>query len=902
MVTVSELQQQKVITDQALYAGKITQAQHDAFDANQDRLIASLRSQNPPQSSPSQPPANTSYGGSTPIPADPQSPEYSAQGNYVEVGTTITNEAGQTGVVGTPSQPVVNPGESYTYTPPPQPPEAPAPPPTLGEFLTNPIGSTEKLLTETIGPTMNLAGQAAANSGDTALQSGIAVIGTIANEGTQTKNALTGIGNTILQRPTQPQPLPYTPSSPTQQTASDVFQVGQAAAVAVAAPVLAPVAGLTVGGVVAGEAIGGAVNLGIQGVTGQLEMTPIGVTKGAVEGMAQGGAFSLIGGGAMAGLGLAGKGLAPLAGRMGLNTAMGAGAGTVTEAYQTGKVTGQGALEGAAFGAAFGVGGEVAGYAGGKLNAKYDLTGKAERNIPVPKYGNVDVPLESGAEVNYKGLYISKGAEAKPVIGKMSPVPEGVGIKEGYVPESNIESTITQDIMGKAGYSPESIQAVKDVRSIMGVTENVRPKNIDSSFPEETGTLSKQGVSTVKEFVLTNKNQVDMVYGSFATKPQLSKSFEYVKDGKSALRTPGDIDVQLNTDQAGAEKFTTNLVTELQAKGEPVRVSKEKSTLIEADVGDGKFAHAVDIHYKGEVNPDSLTPAQAGEKRWGYKLSKTPVKIENLPAMALNEQGLRKGSAIMEFTPEQGVGSKGYRAKDAPDFFQAQRTLIEQLPEARRSATEQPFNRAMDYYGVTTKDMAEAPKTPDFIYNPNAKSPSSGLSLVSMGFSASAPRQNRESTPLSPSKAVDRSTGISPSKGLSQSIGIISGGLSPMLYSDDYRSNESPMLPSPSGYNPSLSSPPPSPSLPGYTPSPSKPSPPSGPSPYSPGYNPENPYPSNYTPPSRSDNPFRMPMLGNGGFTSGFESPLLTRSSRKRKRIRYYPVADPIEVGSALLP
>jgi hypothetical protein len=471
-----------------------------------------------------------------------------------------------------------------------------------------------------------------------------------------------------------------------------------------AAPIIGP------SGVLLGAGLGVGVSQGIKAVSGGGFLSGEELFESATTGIIFSGAGKLattglqaIGAGAVVeGVGTgATKIVSGAAGRVGVNTALGAGGSYVLSGGNP-----EAAVEGAKYGLVFGVGGEVIGVVASRA--------------PVPKYGEVKIPLKSGEEVNYKGLYLSRGSEVTRITGKTLDVPENALIARDYVPRSNIESNVALDVMRHGGYTKETVQNVVDVRTVMRTTQNTKPTTIDEALPTETGTLNAAGVKAVKEYVIANKGDVEMLYGSYATKPQLSKSFEYSKAGKSALRTPGDIDIQLTTGEQGAIKFAGELTSKLRASGADVRVSPEKPTLIEANVGGGKYAHAVDIHFMGEKPVDILTPTR--DVAWGFKFEKPTVQQEGIPTMALNEQGLRKGASILGFkeVPEGMVGPRLHRVKDIPDYFQVQRTLIEKMPIRKTTGAREALARSEEYYGVDyTTDI---PATPQRIaFNPRAE-------------------------------------------------------------------------------------------------------------------------------------------------------------------------------------
>ncbi len=347
---------------------------------------------------------------------------------------------------------------------------------------------------------------------------------------------------------------------------------------------------------------------------------------------------------------------------------------------------------GAISGAAFSVGGDIFKY------------GVERGYIPIPKYGSVKVPFEiQGQEGEFyadqptwRGLYLSRGTKASLLLGKFSDIPESLspladiegpsgkilthgmsGEEAGWKPVSNIESAVTLEAMSEMGYNPQTIEDFAIARDVMGVTQYTKSKFIEDMLPSKTGTLSEEGVSNLKDYILKNKSQASELFGRFGTNPQLSTEFEYTLntpsgDVISALRDAGDIDIQLKTsDLEAASKYTSGALKVLQDAGDIVRISPEKPTLIEANVG-GKWAHAVDIKYEGM--PDTQLSAEGG---WGFKYSRPTTEIEGLPAMSLSEQSLRKGAdSFLGFTEDMGMGPVTHRMKDIPDWVQAEQTLL----------------------------------------------------------------------------------------------------------------------------------------------------------------------------------------------------------------------------------
>jgi len=137
-----------------------------------------------------------------------------------------------------------------------------------------------------------------------------------------------------------------------------------------------------------------------------------------------------------------------------------------------------------------------------------------------------------------------------------------------------------------------------------------------------------------------------------------------------------DIDIQLNTDAIEAVSFAKNLESRLKSSGENVRIATDKPTLIESRGLDGEWHHAVDIHFKGEVVDDVMSPTVEGS--YGFKFGQKPISIEQVDVMPLSEQGLRKGASSLSWQ-EKSINPASHRMKDIPDFFAAQDTLISSM-------------------------------------------------------------------------------------------------------------------------------------------------------------------------------------------------------------------------------
>jgi hypothetical protein len=357
------------------------------------------------------------------------------------------------------------------------------------------------------------------------------------------------------------------------------------------------------------------------------------------------------------------------------------------------------------------------------INALIPLGGGlVSKGLSIARLGitTTEIPLESGNVAKWSGLYAQRGENAIPLIGRYNTITEADTIKPGYLPVSPIETRITLNTMKNLNYP--SVTNAEDIRSLMSLTKNTRSKFIEDMLPLETKTLSANGVSVAKSYFLEHPNTIDEVYGSFSAMPQL----------KYGLRVPGDIDVQLKTDLASAQNFAKGLSTRLLDSAETVRISPESPTLIESLGEDNQWHHAVDIHFKGET-PDVLNPATEGG--WGFKFHKSPIQIENQAVMPLSEHGLRKGSSIMGFQEGGIMGPAAHRMKDIPDFFAAQKTLLEsRFPSVATVQGKQTLSALMGRYGITDKDLEgiEINERTIFRPRPSSSSPSLGLGTTSL--------------------------------------------------------------------------------------------------------------------------------------------------------------------------
>jgi hypothetical protein len=354
--------QQVIQFQKALQSGQITQAQFNTAINYENSL---------PGSPTYKPQTTTTQPTTTPISANPTNPVIQDNsGTWALQGSTVTPVTDSTGAT-----------TGYNITPPAQEqaaqPKADMVEPTLQNIMTNPIGVA--------GTVAEVLGIASNNLPDSPLKTVTDVFvgagGEIANQGTTIKNAM---GSVVGQQST---PMPFTPQNSTQQTGMTVERIGEATAIAIAAPVVAPAllgAG-AVGGILTAEAIGVGFNeipTAMKLAAGQ-QVNPTEAIEAGFMGAAEGGVFGLVLGGATKGiLGVVGKyggeiggriageipatSMAARAGAAGSRIGINAGLGATTNAVLSGGDP-TSTAEGAAFGAGFGAIGEVGAKFGSSL-------------------------------------------------------------------------------------------------------------------------------------------------------------------------------------------------------------------------------------------------------------------------------------------------------------------------------------------------------------------------------------------------------------------------------------------------------------------------------------------------------------------------------------------------------
>lgn len=197
-------------------------------------------------------------------------------------------------------------------------------------------------------------------------------------------------------------------------------------------------------------------------------------------------------------------------------------------------------------------------------------------------------------------------------------------------------------------------------------------------FPGETKYLNSEQTTAALSYIKSNVGQVDKLYGSFATNPQLPTEFQ---------RVPGDIEVQLKTSsKPEAIAFAQGLASELKKAGADVKV---KGVTIEINGNT-----AIDIHYVKEPEASGVVSASANTgQRYGINLNQRTMQVEKLPIFSLSEQFGRKSTATGYFFQGKDnsivVEPPLQRAKDIVDTYTTGKVLAQNaLDTGRISQTE----------------------------------------------------------------------------------------------------------------------------------------------------------------------------------------------------------------------
>lgn len=196
------------------------------------------------------------------------------------------------------------------------------------------------------------------------------------------------------------------------------------------------------------------------------------------------------------------------------------------------------------------------------------------------------------------------------------------------------------------------------------------PKPKAEALLQSIKSLDEKELELVLKAIAKAGKSVDKVYGSYSMRAVL---------GEALHREVADLDIMLLKDPAWTKSWVQTLVKALnRLKPGKFRISSGRATLIEALGADGKWHHALDIHYQGEVVPYK---AFVTEGAYGMKFARNPITV-NVPGvgklrlMALKESVVRKMASILEWRGKGKVGPLAYRYKDITDFYDLARFVL----------------------------------------------------------------------------------------------------------------------------------------------------------------------------------------------------------------------------------
>jgi hypothetical protein len=451
--------------------------------------------------------------------------------------------------------------------------------------------------------------------------------------GTQAKdfasNFASGIGKVLIgQR--QSLPLSGVPVAETltPQERGAVKTVGLAT-VTVLAPAAGPVVGVGSLGVVGGEVLGVGINQAVKAYQGGGLLTP----EEALQSAAEGGAFSLAGAGVLKGIGSAGKALniglpsgaagkvLAGAGRVGVNTGLGAGAGYVLSGGDV-----EAAKQGALFGGAFGVAGEAVGAIVPRVQAKMrqSIPGQKAQSY-INKYYDVDVSTgKRGTEIGLGEKVMEKALGIKPEkpglqVLEQSAIPtapkeafETVKVTEfkggelvtnkrlieKVTPESTrlipkmqgnlqVADDLTMMVKGKEVVSPNTVLKGSSVEPSDFYAQG-KPKATvigepKLSFNKQTGPVTEFEAYSFRE---SSKMGVKSVAGSELSFSRRTMNFKEIQANIKSGRVKGvDVTADLDIAVAGKNMQIEKSYGDYPWRGEDARALLDKGSLVQAGKG-----------------------------------------------------------------------------------------------------------------------------------------------------------------------------------------------------------------------------------------------------------------------------------------------------------------------------
>ena len=402
--TVSQIQQQNQVFQQALASGKITQAQYNQAMQTQNANMAQIYNPTQPLNNPAPTPTpQPTPQNFNPVPPEPGTPQAQHQGNWVQTGT-ITSQQTVPVYTRNVNNPLAAPTQAGTQT----------------IYSVIPIRDTtlsdakQQIEQNTFaqlhprGGTMNPFTNQLVVTGDSKKDPYFGVVNipnTVNPTQQEIYNNLTPENQQVLHQ------------YQSQKTTDVMVNLGLFLGASAIGPALAPVAigGIAVPGAVvaagAGVGISQAVKTGITvyqgGNIGKSLLTPQEAFVAGETGIIFSGATQ----GVLAGVSQAGstgqKIVGNAFGRFGLNTGTGVGVGAGLEAAQTGQVTKEGFIQNLAFSAGFaGIGegiGAIGKYAptwlgGGVKGQQLVINREVQFSTPA------DAPLPNGSNIKIEGI------------------------------------------------------------------------------------------------------------------------------------------------------------------------------------------------------------------------------------------------------------------------------------------------------------------------------------------------------------------------------------------------------------------------------------------------------------------------------------------------------------------
>jgi hypothetical protein len=336
------------------------------------------------------------------------------------------------------------------------------------------------------------------------------------------------------------------------------------------------------------------------------------------------------------------------------------------------------------------------------------MAGLASNKIPKPTFTSIkyEKVFPEQAEYRYTGAGVEWLGKAQPVIGLNNlrpvlgtPKLNVEGVMKIPTPFSPIENAILRpalteyskmlkalpegEVFARARlFSGERVEMLGYIKGTGGIGDmELRFKTgmesytylYSQKYPTQTQASLKEAILASDRFmgnVKASKKIVSILREEGTTVKIGGSVAQYTWLGKEMWRPTGDIDLYYSKDPALlAKRFVKELNT-IYGEG-TLRIAEGKSSLVEIDVGGGKFIHAFDIHrMQGEpvvsgAESRLLNPTYVG---YGYKVDLPVITSEGFREMGLREQAGRKLTSTL-MTREFGFSPEAHRLKDVGDYL-----------------------------------------------------------------------------------------------------------------------------------------------------------------------------------------------------------------------------------------